>query len=75
MLAVGLVCNALVRPVHERFAMPAAEVEALQPEGAAAAEAVPARIDAALVLAWLAVGLPIAWGMWMTLKTAFVLFR
>jgi hypothetical protein len=35
---------------------------------------VPARVDAALVLAWLAVGLPILWGAWITLQKALVLF-
>jgi hypothetical protein len=28
-----------------------------------------------VVLAWLAVGIPMAWGVWMTLKKALLLFR
>jgi hypothetical protein len=32
------------------------------------------RLDAASALAWLAVGLPIAWGVWITLSKARVLF-
>jgi hypothetical protein len=28
-----------------------------------------------LALAWLAVGIPIAWGLWVTLQSALVLFR
>ncbi len=29
----------------------------------------------AVALAWLAVGIPMAWGVWMTLKKALLLFR
>lgn len=29
----------------------------------------------AVVLAWIAVGVPMLWGVWMTLKKAAVLFR
>jgi hypothetical protein len=53
------------------------EVAALQPPAHENAEAhlhVPTRADVTLILAWLAVGIPIAWGVWVTLKTAFVLF-
>jgi hypothetical protein len=31
--------------------------------------------DAKSVLAWLAVGVPICWGVWLTLSSALVLFR
>jgi hypothetical protein len=33
-----------------------------------------AEARASLPLAWLAVGIPIAWGIWVTLKSALVLF-
>jgi hypothetical protein len=33
------------------------------------------RLNATSILAWLAVGLPIAWGVWITLSNALVLFR
>jgi MFS family permease len=77
MLAGGLICNALVRPVADRWLMSADEIAALQPATSATttAEAGPAAVDAKVVLAWLAVGLPIAWGVWMTLSTALILFR
>ena len=78
MLAAGFVCNALVRPVSERWFMSADELAALQPAAAPAgggAEEGPGRFDAKVALAWLAVGLPMAWGAWMTLSTALVLFR
>jgi len=32
------------------------------------------RLDATSALAWLAVGIPIAWGVWVTLSKALVLF-
>jgi hypothetical protein len=31
-------------------------------------------MSASVPLAWLAVGIPIAWGIWVTLKSALVLF-
>ena len=34
----------------------------------------PSRPSATLALAWLAVGIPIAWGVWVTLQSALVLF-
>jgi hypothetical protein len=33
------------------------------------------RLDTTSILAWLVVGLPIAWGVWITLSNALVLFR
>jgi MFS family permease len=83
MLALGLVANALVRPLPEKWFMSAAEVASLQAKTAAAS----ARdvggsfgigkggLDAKAMLAWAAVGLPILWGVWVTLGKAAVLFR
>jgi len=33
------------------------------------------RLNATSILAWLVVGIPITWGVWITLKSAFVLFN
>ncbi|OYX33789.1 MAG: MFS transporter [Caulobacterales bacterium 32-69-10] len=78
MLVGGLICNALVRPVAAKWLMSPQELDGLKPlapPAPAATTTGPAGLDAKIVLAWLAVGLPIAWGVWMTLKAALVLFR
>ena len=82
-LVIGLVCNLLVRPVAEKNFMTAAEIAKLdaQSHEATASTGVSDSGGAAtspawlVAAAWLAVGIPIAWGVWMTLQKAFVLFR
>jgi len=75
MLAVGLVCNLLVRPVDPRHFMSEAELAAerrLARERAVAIEIGPGTMTfhrsgtLAVVLAWAAVGLPLAWGIYRT---------
>jgi len=81
-LVLGLICNLLVRPVAEKNFMTPAALAKLDAESheatavaSAPASAAVAASPAWLVLAaWLAVGIPIAWGVWMTLQKAFVLF-
>ncbi|MES5045871.1 OFA family MFS transporter [Rhizobium nepotum] len=81
MLAIGLIANALVRPLPEKWFMPDAEVAALQAK-TAAANAGPTGsfgigrggLDAKAVLAWAAVGIPLLWGVWVTVKSSLVLF-
>jgi MFS family permease len=84
LLAVGFVCNFLVKPVADKHFMTEAELEAerkLAHEAARAAEAdgrhaTVSHSPAWLVaLAWLAVGIPIAWGVWITLEKAWILFK
>src|SRR5438105_2609994 len=77
-LVAGLVCNWAVKPLASKWFMSEAEVAALQ---TAPVEAAPSQVTAAaagmdvkVVLAWLAVGVPLAWGVWVTLKSALVLF-
>jgi hypothetical protein len=80
-LVIGLVANALVRPLADRWFMSDAEVAALQaraPAGAAQSGSFgigAGTFDAPFVLAWGVVGLPILWGTWITLSNAFVLFH
>jgi MFS family permease len=80
-LVVGLICNALVKPVDKKWLMPEEETEKL-----AAAQAIPSGpvgeygiggggFDLTTALAWLAVGLPLAWGVWQTLSKALVIFE
>jgi hypothetical protein len=81
MLVIGLICNLLVRPLNEKWFMSDAELaheKRLAHEKAVAAEAgmsgSGARDEATpmtkVVLAWLAVGIPLAWGVYRTLIAA-----
>ncbi|MDE3011325.1 MAG: OFA family MFS transporter [Pseudomonadota bacterium] len=82
MLVVGFVANLLVRPVADRFFMSdeelAAEKKLAHERSVAGAAGGPGVVAASggstSVLAWLAVGLPLAYGVWMTLQKALVLF-
>jgi hypothetical protein len=76
MLVVGLIANLMVRPVADKFFMTEAELaeeKRLAHERAAAAEvgtgsgAGGATSSLTVVLAWAAVGLPLAWGVYKTL--------
>ncbi|MDI7861605.1 OFA family MFS transporter [Rhizobiaceae bacterium n13] len=81
MLALGLVANALVRPLSEKWYMKPEEVAALQAKSAAA-EAGPTgsfgigkgSFDGKAALAWAVVGIPILWGVWITLQKTAALF-
>jgi MFS family permease len=76
MLVVGLICNLMVKPIADKWFMTDVELAAekkLAHERMAASEvgaatstsdAVP---TAVVVFAWLAVGLPLAWGVYRTL--------
>jgi MFS family permease len=81
MLVGGFICNMMVRPVDSRWWMRDEEVAALQAKSWAATAPAGSmgigrwRLDATSIFAWLAVGVPIAWGVWITLANALVLFR
>ena len=85
MLVLGLICNALVRPVADKYFMTDAELAAerkLAHDRAVAAEVGSGNAGSGgtssplLVLAaWLAVGLPLAWGVMTTVGKAVVLFK
>ncbi len=85
LLAVGLICNLLIKPVDPKYFMTDAELEAERRAGherAAAADRGGAAVGgtgetpAALsIAAWLAVGVPLAWGVWITLQKAAILFK
>ncbi len=83
LLLVGLVCNLLVRPVAEKHYMTEAELEAerkLSHDKSVAAEAASQNSKAQshpilATVAWIAVGIPIAYGVWSTLQKAWILFH
>jgi len=87
LLVLGLICNALVKPVDEKYYMTDDELAAEQkkahesaiaaalPAGAGEGAAVAAADSTPLlVVAWLFVGIPLAWGVWITLQKVMVLF-
>jgi MFS family permease len=84
LLAIGFICNWLVKPVADKHFMSDAELEAerkLAHEAARAATVTgrPMGEDktpaALLWAAWLFVGIPFAWGVWITLGKAWILFK
>ena len=78
MLVVGLICNLLVRPLADKWFMTdseLAEEKRLAHDKAASSElhrgsgaAADAVSPAWVALAWLAVGIPLAWGVYRTLQ-------
>ena len=78
MLVIGLVCNLLVRPLNPKWFMSDAELteeKRLAHEKMAASEVhrsgggSDAVSPVVVVLAWLAVGIPLAWGVYRTLQS------
>lgn len=72
LLAGGLVCNLLIRPLPDRWFT---TVEPARPDVTTRADTQATSAGLTLVLAWLTVGLPLAWGFYMTLNTAAKLFN
>lgn len=85
MIALGLVCNALVRPIADKYFMTDAELAAEKKlahdrdAASAAVAAVPGSSGktspVVVVFAWAAVGIPLAIGIWITLQNAVILFK
>jgi MFS family permease len=85
LLAIGFLCNLLVKPVAQKHFMTEAELEAERKLAHDAARSATAGVrgpvdeektsTATLVIAWLVVGVPLAWGVWVTLGKAWVLFK
>ena len=82
MLLGGLICNAFIRPVRPHHHMTADELAAERVKGnEQAATPPPAATQAAasskalLVAAWTAIGIPLAWGVWITVSKSLALFR
>jgi len=82
MLVIGFFCNFLVKPLADKWFMKPEEVAALQAKAAGAAAAMPSGsfgigkggLDLRAALFWLFVGVPIAWGVYITLKNAAAIF-
>jgi MFS family permease len=83
LLVLGFVCNALVRPVADKYFMTDAQLAAEQALGHDQSNAnarvlewhaAPGSLPL-VVAAWLVVGIPLAWGIWVTLQKTAVLFN
>jgi len=84
-LVIGFIANMLVKPVDQKYFMTDAELaeeRRLAHERAAASEASTAVVadttpssPITVVLAWAAVGIPLAWGVWMTLASVAKFFN
>jgi MFS family permease len=83
LLVLGFICNMLVRPVADKYFMTDAQLKAEQAighdAGADHTTSLEWKADASTkplaILAWLAVGIPLAWGVWITLQKTAVLFH
>ena len=80
LLVAGFIANLLIRPLDKKWFMSEEEVAALQAKLKSRVEAVTSAVgsggfDIKALLAWAAVGIPLAWGIWITLEKALVLFK
>ncbi|MDB5657142.1 MAG: putative oxalate/formate Major Facilitator Superfamily antiporter, partial [Tardiphaga sp.] len=81
MLVLGLICNFLVRPLAAHWFMKPEEVALLQAKGAEAANVGGGSygigkggFDAKAAAFWAFVGIPLIWGIWITLQNAIKIF-
>ncbi len=80
-LAIGFICNALVRPVDDKWLMKdeplagPATSSAVSAVGPGAPRVGAGGFNAAAVIPWALVGLPILWGVWKALESAAKMFQ
>ncbi len=83
-LVIGFIANLLIKPVAPKYFMTDAELaeeRRLAHERAASTAVTGVPVDASqsspatVALAWLAVGIPLAWGVWMTLSSVSKFFN
>jgi MFS family permease len=78
MLVAGLICNYLIKPVDPKWHMSDAAVAKLQAASATAGASGPSGsygigfggLDGKAALFWAFVGIPLLWGVWITLQSA-----
>jgi MFS family permease len=80
-LVGGLICNFLIKPVDPKWYMSQAEVAKLQAAGKAGTTSSGSfgigkgGIDLPAIIFWCFVGIPLAWGTWITLQSAAKMFQ
>jgi MFS family permease len=83
MLIAGLICNYLIKPVDPKWNMSADEVAKLQAASAKSEAALQhgsfgigtGGLDVKAALFWVFVGVPLGWGVWITLQSAVAIFK
>jgi MFS family permease len=79
LLVIGLIANALIRPMNPKWFMkedPQGVVRQSIPSGPLGTYGIGlGGLDAKALLAWSAVGLPVIWGVYMTLQSAAKIFQ
>ena len=83
MLIIGLICNFLIKPVNPKWFMSQEAVAKLQAASARSATDVPSGsfgigkggLDWQAAVFWAFVGIPLAWGVWTTLKATVAIFQ
>jgi MFS family permease len=75
LLVVGFLLNLLVKPVNARWHMTGEEAKTAIAESRGSAGIDRGRVDGMTLLAWAVVGLPLLWGVWVTLTKAAALFH
>ena len=80
MLVIGFFCNMMIKPLSDRWFMKPEEVAALQAKTVGAGGEGDYGIgkgglDGKALAFWCFVGIPIAWGVWITLKNAIIIFQ
>ncbi|MBS0420473.1 MAG: OFA family MFS transporter [Proteobacteria bacterium] len=83
LLVLGFICNLLIKPVDPKYYMSpeeiAAEDRTLKAQNGRPVTASPGAGEASagwlIPAAWLAVWIPLGWGVWMTLQKAVLLFK
>jgi hypothetical protein len=80
LLVLGFICNLLVRPVNPKYFMSDAQLAAERAHGEKSAPVSELAWSAdpsskpLVIVAWLVVGIPLAWGVWVTLQKTAALF-
>jgi MFS family permease len=83
MLVIGLICNFLIKPVNPKWFMSQEEVAKLQAASTKSATDTPSGsfgigkggLDWQAAVFWAFVGIPLAWGVWTTLKATVAIFQ
>ncbi|MEJ0093724.1 MAG: OFA family MFS transporter [Methylocella sp.] len=78
-LAVGFICNALIRPVHKKWLMKDVSAKVAQATkvgpGASSVQIGCGESDAVAGFAWALVGIPVLWGVWKAIESAVRTFQ
>jgi len=74
LLVLGFIANAMVRPLPDRWFARGEHAQIPNPKSQTPSPNVSGSLGIRTALAWTAVGIPLAWGTWVTLAQAFVLF-